>query len=91
VIRRASDADICRQEAIDPKEAAAIRGFVHFRLAKFHAEKSDRDGVFRHARAALVEKVDDLHPGKFRDDEILRDYNADPDFVKLYAEFPPPG
>jgi tetratricopeptide (TPR) repeat protein len=90
VVKRASDPEICRQEAITPKDAAAIRAFVHWRLAKFSAEKSDRDGVFKHAKAALIEKADDMHAGKFRDDEMLRDYNADPDFVKLYMEFPPP-
>lgn len=90
VVRRATDPEICRQEGLMTRDSAAIRAFVHWSLAKFHAEKSDRDGVFKHVRAALVEKVDDVHAGKFRDDEMLRFYNADPDFVKLYMEFPPP-
>jgi hypothetical protein len=90
VVKRASNPEICKQENIEVSAAAAIRAFVHWRLAKFHAEKSDRDGVFRHAKAALVEKAEDMHAGKFRDDDMLRDYNSDPDFVKLYMEYPPP-
>jgi len=90
VVRRAGDVEICRQEGIQAKEAAAIRGWVHFRLAKFHAEKSDRDSVYRHAKAALVERVDDLNAGTCRADDLLRDYNTDPDFQKLYTEYPPP-
>jgi serine/threonine protein kinase/tetratricopeptide (TPR) repeat protein len=89
VIKRASDPEICKQEGIIPRDAAAIRAFVHWRLAKFSAEKSDRDGVYRHAMAALREKADDMHAGKFRDDEMLRVYNSDPDFIELYLKYPP--
>jgi serine/threonine protein kinase len=90
VVKRASDADLCRQEGVDPTTAKAMRAWTSFRLAKFYAEKSDREGVLKYAKAALAEKVDDLHAGAFRAEEILREYNADPDFVKVYMEYPAP-
>jgi predicted Ser/Thr protein kinase len=64
-----------------------MQGFNHLRLAKFRAEKDDRDGVVRHLRLALGLRLDDLTPDVCRNDDSLKAWNDHPDFVRLYAEF----
>jgi hypothetical protein len=68
-------------------DARHLLGFAHFRLAKFRAEKDDRDGVLRHLRAALSQRLVDLTPQTCRDDDTLKAWNDHADFVRLYAEF----
>jgi hypothetical protein len=69
------------------KDLAQVRGWTYFRLAKFSAEKVDREGLLRNVRLALQERLVDLAPQKFREDDALKDWNKDEAFVKLYAEF----
>jgi tetratricopeptide (TPR) repeat protein/predicted Ser/Thr protein kinase len=90
VVKRASDPDAVRREGAPPATVKAVKAWTHFRLATLYAEKSDRDSVLKHVRAALAEKVDDLHAAKCREERFLRYYNDDPEFVRVYMEFPPP-
>jgi hypothetical protein len=60
-----------------------------FRLARFAAEKEDRAGVLRQLRDMLALRLPELAPQNARDDDLLRAWNEDADFQKLYAEFEP--
>jgi hypothetical protein len=59
-------------------------------LARAYAEKEDRKRLLEQMRQALVPRMAAVTVTSFRDDGLFKPWNADPDFVRLYAEFDSP-
>jgi predicted Ser/Thr protein kinase len=87
LLRRLADPEAVRQDGLAEAEARRMKGWSHYRLAKFFAEKDDRKGVLAQAREALALRLDDLTPQTFRDDDQIKNWNGEEEFVKLYQEF----
>jgi hypothetical protein len=87
LLRRVSGPDDTPRKGIPDDEVKALVGWGHFRQAKFHAERDNREAVLRHVRAALEAKLPDLPVEKIRTDGSLKAWNDDAEFQKLYAEF----
>jgi hypothetical protein len=87
VLKRLDDPRQARGEGIKEDEIKSMKGWTHYRLAASYATKNDKPRVLEHVRAALALRRPDLTPGTFREDATLKEWNSDPDFVKLYEEF----
>jgi hypothetical protein len=90
VLKLLDDSKQVRDEGLAEDEIRSMKGWTHYRLASSFAAKNDRDGVFRHVRAALALRRPKLTAKTFREDQALGAWNADPEFAKLYQEFEAP-
>jgi tetratricopeptide (TPR) repeat protein len=90
VLNLLDDSRQVQEDALSAEEIRSMKGRTHYRLASSFAAKNERDGVFRHVRAALALRHPDLTVKTFREDQALSAWNADPEFAKLYQEFETP-
>jgi hypothetical protein len=83
-------AALVKQEGIPADEVKGMDAYAHYRLARAYAEREERNRLLEQMRLALAPRVASVTVASFRDDGLFKPWNADPEFVKLYAEFEKP-
>jgi serine/threonine protein kinase len=90
LLQQLADAALFKQEGIPAEEVKGMSAYAHYRLARAYAEKEDRNHLLEQTRLALAPRTPSVSVSSFRDDGLFKPWNADPVFVKLYAEFEKP-
>jgi hypothetical protein len=80
---------VLKRDGIDEEAARVKRGWTNHRLARLYAERKDRGKAYQYAQAALEQKLPNLIPVTFKNDDAFADWNNDEMFQKLYAMFEP--
>ncbi|MBX9627030.1 MAG: serine/threonine protein kinase [Gemmataceae bacterium] len=83
-VRRLTGPD---RDGVPEDEARRLTAAGYFRLAKFWADKDDKGNVLKYARLALALNRPEATVAMFKDDPVVKAWNGEDEFVKLYAEY----